>query len=148
MQNQTSSTPILRSTATATGMMISTMEIRSSTKPAMKAMNSRMKMVAVAERFAAASSPSTALIPPSATNTPANMVPPSRMVRIMAVTWSVFMNAACRVATLNRPYTTVRMTVPMAPIAAASVGVAQPSMIVPSTEKMSTSGGIMAVAVM
>ena len=60
---------------------------------------------------------------------------------------NVFKNACCMISKLNVPYIKVMTTVPIAPMAAASVGVANPSMIVPSTAKISINGGTSAVAV-
>jgi hypothetical protein len=80
--------------------------------------------------------------PWSAVNTIPNAVAPMRMTNTMLVSRTVWSIVACRLRRFSRRLTAARAIAPTAPIAPASVGVATPRKIVPSTRKIRTSGGI------
>ena len=61
--------------------------------------------------------------------------------------WPMWPELLGKELNLKVPYKTVRNIVPRAPIAPASVGVAQPNIIDPRTEKISVSNGTNAVII-
>ena len=121
--------------------------MNSKTNPAINVISIKIKIVGQTPRFETSKKLRTTLNPPSATNILANIIPPRRIVTIIEVMRKVFINASFKKLNLNVPYKTVRNIVPRAPIAPASVGVAQPNIIDPRTEKISVSNGTNAVII-
>ena len=77
----------------AMGMMIRMIEMRSSTNPARNARASSRAIVAHPDRPADSTRFCVVTIPPAMANTVAKMFPASRIMRIIAVTSSVFTSA-------------------------------------------------------
>ena len=84
-----------------TGMKINSTEIQSRIKPARKQINKNNANAAHGGNFAPSISSSANDTPPYATKTPANMLPPNRIIKIIQVTFKVLSTASLRILMLN-----------------------------------------------
>jgi hypothetical protein len=84
------------------------------------------------------------LVPPSPSKTTLKKVEQIRIIITSPVMRAVAVAALCVICQLRRRLSAARTHAPTAPTAPASVGVAMPKKMLPSTAKISSTGGTMA----
>ncbi len=123
------------------GTTTKVISIKSRMKPSRNISSMTMNMAPTTPPGRLVSSSRTTSSPPKPRNTSEKIDAPIRIMNTMQVTRRVLCITACRISRLNCFCRMANSMAPTAPTEAASVGVAMPAKIEPSTPRIRNSGG-------
>ena len=139
--NQMRSNPNPVTTGATNGNTMSVISIQSKTKPNKKVTKRMVMMMPEGSKGNPSSPRSINSSPPSPLRTREKAVAPKKIAKIYAVVRVVSVRASLTTSRDNLPAIQVNTTAPNAPTPAASVGVARPKKMDPSTAKIRRIGG-------